>query len=190
MRLVALFMLVSSLAIAHHAYAQTSPQPIGDTASASASLATLESAEAEMFRIMAAGDTSGFERIASSDYHTINADGTWLDRAGAKAMLGKFAGVETSFAEQQRHIYGTLGIITGQATYSLHGATVAKIYYTQLWQWKDERWQFLHWQGTMTGAPTWYPVCLTAFGMLLIVGVWRLLRRWRSGPSALVQPAV
>ena len=190
MRRAALLMLISVLAIADRAHAQIPPPPAGDTASASASLAGLVTAEAEMFRIMAAGDAPGFERIAASDYQTINADGAFLDRAAAKALIGKFAGVETTIAGRQYRLYGTVGVITGQATYTVHGATVAKIYFTQLWQWRDARWQFLHWQGTMTGAPTWYPVWLTMFGMLLIIGAWTALRRWSRRRNGNVRPAV
>lgn len=93
----------------------------------------LDAAEAEMFRIMAAGDAEAFERIAGSDYLTINADGVMLDRAGAKAIIGKFKGVTTEFAGRQRRMYGSTSVITGKATFRLKGIPLAKVHFTQMW---------------------------------------------------------
>jgi hypothetical protein len=163
--------------------AQGVPRAPSDSADAAALLPKLDAAEAEMWRVMAAGDAAGFDRITGSDYQTINADGAWLDRAAAKAIIGKFTGVEAVVSDRQRRLYGNTALITGQAGFTVSGLLVAKIYFTQVWVWRDNRWQFINWQGTMTGAPTWYPVVLTALGMLALFALVELVRRRRAASA-------
>jgi hypothetical protein len=184
MRIHTVLLLAGSLAVSGRSLAQAPSPPIPDTSTQPAPVAKLAEAEAEMFRLFAAGDADGFERIAGADYLTINADGAQLDRAGAKAIIRKFTGIEGTMTDRKERVYGTIGVITGLATYATHGVPLIKFRFTQIWVWRDNRWQFIHWQGTLTGAPTWYPVVLTAIGMSILFAVVTLVRRRRRRLAA------
>ena len=80
-------------------------------------------------------------------------------------------------------------ISTGRAKFYLGSIPVADIYFNQTWIYRDNRWQFIFWQGTMTGAPASYPVYFTLIGTLLIVGVVYLVIRRFGKKKAMMKAA-
>jgi hypothetical protein len=149
-----------------------------------ADLAKLDAAESAMFDAFQQGDEKAFLQLAGEDYYTINADGVTLDRAGALKLLPKFKGATGVRSEQHRRIYGSAAILTGRGKFYFKALLVAEIQYAQVWVWREGRWQFVNWQGTMTGLPTWYPVIATSVLFLVIIGVARFMgRRKRRAAS-------
>jgi hypothetical protein len=149
-----------------------------------ADVARLDAAESAMFDAFGQADEKTFQQLAGEDYYTINADGVALDRAGALKLLPKFKGSTNARSEQHRRIYGSTAVLTGRAKFYFKALLVAEIHYTQVWVWREGRWQFVNWQGTMTGLPTWYPVIATSVLFLVIIGLARFMgRRKRRAAS-------
>jgi hypothetical protein len=142
-----------------------------------AELAQLEVTEQAMFASFGAGDAEAFGRLAGDDYLTINANGVMTDKAGALQLVPGFKGSTSTLSEQQRRVYGSTVLSTGRAQFKMKGLPVAEIFYTAVWVLRDGRWQFVNWQGTMTGAPSWYPVIFTGVVFLVIMAVGAWLRR-------------
>jgi hypothetical protein len=139
-----------------------------------------------MFAIFSAGDSEGFLKITGDDYLSINADGTYMDKSEAVVLVPKFKGSTNEIIEQTDRIHGNVAISTGRAKFYLGSVPVADIYFNQTWIYRDNRWQFIFWQGTMTGAPASYPVYFTLIGTLLIVGVvWLVVGRARRKKAIL-----
>ena len=139
-----------------------------------------------MFDSFGQADGKTFQQLAGEDYRTINADGVTMDRAGALELLPKFKGSTCLRSEQQRRIYGSVAILNGRARFYFKALLVAEIQYTQVWVWRDGHWQFVNWQGTMTGLPSWYPVIATSVLFLVILGLARFIsrRKQRAASSA------
>ena len=151
-----------------------------------ADLARLDAAEQAMFASFGRGDASAFGQLAGEDYLTINADGVMLGKADALKLVPKFKGATTTLSGQHRRVYGTTAVSAGRAQFRMKGVLMAEIYYTQVWVLRDGRWQFVHWQGTMTGLPSWYPVILTSILGLLLIAIGAWLRRRRRKKLAVV----
>jgi hypothetical protein len=148
-----------------------------------AALNSLDAAEKSMFAIMGNADEPGFLHIAGDDYFTINADGVALDRAGASKLLPKFKGSTSQLTDRSKRIYGHTAVLTGRGKFYFKSILVAEVLYTQVWVFRDDRWQFVNWQGTMTGWPSWYPVIVTSVAFLGMCGVSWLVRRRRKAAN-------
>jgi len=64
--------------------------------------------------------------------------------------LHNFKGLSVNFSERSQRVYGNFVLRTGKAKLSAGGQLIAEIFYTQGWVYRDKKWQFVHWQGTMT----------------------------------------
>lgn len=113
-------------------------------------LGQLEMAEKDMVTAIANGDSAAFKRVAGDDYVDINFQGVKTDLRSMLNDLHNFKGLEVSFSEQQQRVYGNFALRTGRAKISVSGKLIAEVFYTQGWVYRDKRWQFVHWQGTMT----------------------------------------
>lgn len=133
--------------------------------------------EKEMFDILINGNKAAAQTLIAQDYITINADGVMAGKQETMKDLGKFKGSTVKLSERKIRTYGDIAIITGRAKFFMKSVLVAEIFYTQIWVFRDGRWQFLNWQGTMTGLPVWYPVFITIIVMLLLLFIVRLIKR-------------
>jgi len=113
-------------------------------------LKQLETAEKEMINALSNGDSAAFKKIAGDDYVDINANGIRMDLPSMLNDLPNFKGLSVNFSERSQRIYGNFVLRTGKAKLSAGGQLIAEIFYTQGWVYRDKKWQFVHWQGTMT----------------------------------------
>ena len=113
-------------------------------------LKQLETAEKDMINALSNGDSAAFKKIAGKDYMDINANGIKMDLPSMLNDLPNFKGLSVNFSEQSQRVYGNFVLRTGKAKLSAGGQLIAEIFYTQGWVYRDKKWQFVHWQGTMT----------------------------------------
>jgi len=113
-------------------------------------LKQLDEAEKEMVSALSKGDSAAFKKIAGSDYMDINANGTKVTLQSMLLGIPGFRDISVIFSEQSQRVYGNFVLKNGRANFSLSGQLVAEVFYTQGWIYRDKRWQFVHWQGTMT----------------------------------------
>ena len=113
-------------------------------------LKQLETAEKNMIDALSNGDSAAFKKIAGDDYMDINANGIRMDLPSMLNDLHNFKGLSVNFSEQSQRAYGNFVLRTGKAKFSAGGQLIAEIFYTQGWVYRDKKWQFVHWQGTMT----------------------------------------
>ena len=111
----------------------------------------LAKAEQAMFDASSAGDSAAFRKICGTDYYTINADGTAHNLEETIPFVPRFKGSRGELSEQTQRIFGNLAIRTGRAKFYVGAQQVAEVLYSTGWIYRDNRWQFIHWQGTMTG---------------------------------------
>ena len=134
-----------------------------------------------MFEMFSNGDIETFLKITGDDYLAINADGTYMNKTQSVELIPKFKGSTYDILEQTDRIYGNVAISTGRAKFYLSSILIADVYFNQTWIYRDNRWQFIFWQGSMTGAPKRYLIYLTLIGTLLIGGlVIVVARRFRT----------
>ncbi|GAB3037919.1 hypothetical protein GCM10027185_45370 [Spirosoma pulveris] len=135
----------------------------------------------EQVMIGATQNPDVFGAIMGDDYITLNADGVMENKAQTLDMvrnhpLPKADAMQVS--RQTQRVYGTVAIRTGQAKVYKAGLLLADFIYTQTWVYRNNRWQFIGWQGTMTGWPKHYPVLLTlVVAGLTMFGLWRRISR-------------
>jgi len=152
-------------------------QPLlGQTFAATDSLTkTVNAKEAEMFNVILSADKSAADKMVGQDYITINADGVLQNKTEMMKDFGKFKGATVILSDKQIRSYGNLSIITGRAKFHFKSILVAEIYYTETWIYRNGKWDFIGWQGTMTGLPSYYPVIFTILGLILFYFIARLL---------------
>ena len=139
----------------------------------------LTSKEKEMFAMITNGNKEAAEKMIGEDYITINADGTMEGKEATMKTMGKFKGSTAGLSEKKIRVYGNIAIINGKAKFYLKKVLVAEIFYTEIWNYRNQQWQFIGWQGTMTGVPSYYPIIVTIFIILLLYLVIALIRRKR-----------
>ena len=123
------------------------------------------------------------EKMFATDYMTINADGTMQDKTETMKLFGKFKGATTTLSDKRIRTYGNLSIITGGAKFYIKSILVAQIFYTETWIFRNGQWDFIGWQGTMTGLPSWYPLIITVIVLVLLYFLARFItRRVRKRP--------
>lgn len=113
-------------------------------------LKQLDIAEKEMVNAISTGDSTAFKGIAGYDYLDINANGTKMTLQPMLNDIISFKGASVNFSEQSQREYGNFVLKNGKAKFYFGGQLVAEVYYTQGWVYRDKKWQFVHWQGTMT----------------------------------------
>jgi hypothetical protein len=130
-----------------------------------------------MFKIILNGDKAAVEKMLGADYITINADGTLQDKNETMRLFGKFKGATATLSDKRIRNYGNLSIITGGAKFYIKSILVAQVFYTETWIFRNGKWDFIGWQGTMTGLPSWYPLIITIIGLVLLYFIVRLIAR-------------
>ena len=144
--------------------------------------------EKEMFRVVTEGDKPAAEKLFAHDYITIDADGVMQDKEMVMQTFGRFKGSTAALSDKKIRISGNLGIINGKAKFYLKSVLVAEVFYTELWILRQGQWEFVGWQGTMTGVPSYYSIIITIILLILIYAIARVirkkLRRLRSAPHA------
>ena len=113
-------------------------------------LKRLDASEREMVKALSNGDSTAFKRIAGYDYVDINANGNKMTLQSMLSDISNFKGLLISFSDQTQRIYGNFVLKTGKAKFSARGQEIGEVFYTQGWVYRNKRWQFVHWQGTMT----------------------------------------
>jgi hypothetical protein len=140
----------------------------------------LNAKENEMFNVIINGDKKQAEKLFADDYITINADGVMEGKENTLKTIGKFKGAETKLSDKKIRVFGSIAIINGKAKFYLKQVPVAEIFYTEIWDYRAGQWQFIGWQGTLTGVPSYYPVILTSIILIIIFFVARLIFRKRT----------
>ena len=138
-----LLFLLSIILVSSHSIAQNRPL-------SKKNLQQLDEAETEMLNAISTGDSAAFKKIAAFDYIDINATGTKSTLQSMLNEIQNFKGITVQFSEQFQRIYGDFVLKNGRAKFSFGGQLVADLFYTQGWVFRDKKWQFVHWQGTMT----------------------------------------
>ena len=164
-------LLISFLLISKWVSAQPTSLP-------PSTVAQLDSIEQVMFT--ATRNADQFDRLTGSDYITLNADGVMENKVQTLDMVRNHplpAADTILFSERRQRVYGNIAIRTGRAKVYKAGLLLADFIFTQTWLYRDNHWQFIGWQGTMTGWPKQYPVIATLVltGLILLV-VWRVNR--------------
>ena len=113
-------------------------------------LQQLDESEKEMVNAISNGDSVAFKKIAGFDYVDINANGTKTTLQAMLSEIQNFKGVIVHFSDQSQSVYGNFVLKMGRAIFSLSGKIVGEVFYSQGWVFRDNKWQFVHWQGTTT----------------------------------------
>ena len=113
-------------------------------------LGRLDAVEREMVNALSNGDSTAFKRIAGYDYIDINANGTKMILQSMLSDISNFKGLSISFSDQAQRVYGNFVLKTGRAKFSFGGKELGEVFYTQGWVYRNNHWQFVHWQGTTT----------------------------------------
>jgi hypothetical protein len=146
MKKIVMIIVVASAIATSHCCAQA------NTTTLNASIIKeLEKAEQAMFEASSKGDSAAFRKICGIDYYTINADGTAHNLEETIPNVPRFKGSSNVFSEQTQRVYGNFALRTGRAKIYMFGKQVAEILFTTGWVYRDGRWQFIHWQGTLAG---------------------------------------
>ena len=61
-----------------------------------------------------------------------------------------FKGASINFTEQSQRVYGNFVLKNGRAKFYSGEQLIGEVFYTQGWVYRDKKWQFVNWQGTMT----------------------------------------
>lgn len=110
----------------------------------------LDLVEKEMVNAISNGDSTAFKKIAGYDYLDINASGTRMSLQPMLIDMVSFKGASVNFSEQSQRVYGNFVLKNGRAKFYFGGQLMGDVFYTQGWVYRDKKWQFVHWQGTMT----------------------------------------
>jgi hypothetical protein len=111
----------------------------------------LDKAEQAMFNATSNGDSAAFRKLAGTDYFTINADGSAQGLEEALPFVPRFKGSTYKLSDQKQRSFGDVVLRTGKAKFYFGGQQVAEVWYTSGWIYRKGGWQFIHWQGTLTG---------------------------------------
>ena len=114
-------------------------------------LLELEGVERSMFEASAAGDSAAFRKLCGLDYFTIDANGEGHTLEETIPNVPRFKGSMSHLSEQRQRVFGNFVVRNGRVKYYLEGRHVAELLYSAGWVYRDDRWQFVHWQGTLSG---------------------------------------
>ena len=162
------FLLTIFLGASHKTFSQST------VPSDSLSKALIDN-EAKMFRAILTADRPATIKMIGDDYISINADGTMQNKTEMMKTFGKFKGATVSLSDKQIRTYGNLSIITGRAKFYIKSILVAEVFYTETWAYRNNLFYFIGWQGTMTGAPSNYPVIFSLLGLVIVYFIFRVV---------------
>lgn len=97
------------------------------------------------------GDAETIESLYSSDFHSINADGSVTTKEEAVDIVdaGRFPVSDTvTNDETWVRRFGDVAVVTGRSKWVLEGDLTAVVRHTQLWAKQEGQWQMVGWQGT------------------------------------------
>ena len=114
-------------------------------------IAQLDSAEAQMMLASTNGDSAAFRKICGTDYFTIDANGESHNLEQTLPGVPRFKGSVAKLSEQHQRIFGNFALRNGRAKFYMGPQQVAEVLYSTGWIYRDGRWQYVHWQGTLTG---------------------------------------
>ncbi|HEY5750100.1 MAG TPA: nuclear transport factor 2 family protein [Chryseolinea sp.] len=114
-------------------------------------LTALDSVEQAMFDATSNGDSMAFRKLCGTDYFTINANGEGHTLEETIPYVPRFKGSTSKLSEQRQRVYGNFVLRNGRLKAYMNGQQVAEALYSIGWLYRDDRWQFVHWQGTLTG---------------------------------------
>jgi hypothetical protein len=117
----------------------------------SSALIELDRVEQAMFEATSKGDSTAFRKLCGTDYFTINANGEGHTLEETIPYVPRFKGSTSELSEQRQRVYGNFVLRNGRLKAYVDGRQVAEVLYSTGWLFRDDRWQFVHWQGTMTG---------------------------------------
>lgn len=117
----------------------------------SAILQELDKAEQIMFDATSRGDSSLFRKISGTDYFTINANGVSQSLDEAIVLVPRFKGSTVVLSDQKVRFFEKFALRTGRAKIYIGEQQVAEVLYTSGWVYRNNKWKFIHWQGTPTG---------------------------------------
>jgi hypothetical protein len=113
-------------------------------------LRQLDMAEKDMVNAISNGDSAAFTKIAGYDYIDISADGIKSELKSMLINVPNFKGTSVNFSEQSQRVYGNFVLKNGRAKFYSGGQQIGEVFYTQGWVYREKKWQFVLWQGTMT----------------------------------------
>ncbi|MEJ1237270.1 nuclear transport factor 2 family protein [Chryseolinea sp. T2] len=114
-------------------------------------LQQLDGVEQSMFAATSNGDSTAFRKVCGADYFTINANGETATLEEAIRSVPRFKGATNELSEQRQRVFGNFVVRTGRLKVFIGAQQVAEALYTTGWLYRDGRWQFVHWQGTLAG---------------------------------------
>jgi len=135
--------------------------------------------EAKMFQNVLTADRASADKMIGEDYITINADGVMESKAEMMKTFGRFKGATAKLFDKRIRTYGNLSIITGRAKFYLKSVLVAEVFYTETWVYRNNQFNFIGWQGTMTGLPSYYPIMFSVLLLVIFYFAGRLILRKR-----------
>jgi len=124
-------------------------------------------------------DRASADNMISEDYITINDDGVMESKAEMMKTFGRFKGATAKLFDKKIRTYGNLSIITGRAKFYLKSVLVAEVFYTETWVYRNNQFNFIGWQGTMTGLPSYYPIMFSVLLLVIFYFAGRLILRKR-----------
>lgn len=114
-------------------------------------LKQLDKVETDMFNAISEGDSASFKKLAGTDYYSINADGVDMKLKATLSNMLKFKGSTVKLSKQQQRMYGNFILRNGKAVFYFGEQPMAEVLYTTGWVFRNSKWQYVHWQGTLTG---------------------------------------
>ncbi|AUD05677.1 nuclear transport factor 2 family protein [Spirosoma pollinicola] len=149
----------------------------------------LDSMEKAMF--IASQNADAFGSLMGNDYITINADGVMANKTQTLEAVRThpLPKADIVLSDNRQRVYGDLAIRTGRAKAYKAGLLLADFMYTETWIYRDGRWQFIGWQGTMAGVPSYYGVLITLVLTSIIAAVlwWFMKHRMKPRRHSLSQ---
>ena len=139
--------LLWMLLLSSAAYA--APCPTGQAKDGSA----LVAAEQTWARSLEHQDTETLGCILADEFEDAGPDGKLTDRATTLAKAGQHRAVHHELSDLHPHVQGEFGYIRGQAAaVDAQGKTVARVRFTDVYTYRDGRWQCVAGQETMLAA--------------------------------------
>ncbi|MEO7445731.1 MAG: nuclear transport factor 2 family protein [Ferruginibacter sp.] len=135
--------------------------------------------ETLMFNAIIHNDSAYLKKIISPDFVSINADGNRENKVVTLKNLSKFKGATYQISDRIIRSTNGITLIQGRAKFYFRSLLVADVYYTEAWHKSGNDWQYLSWQGTMTGWPAKYGVIVTVVSIIILWLIFRFVFRNR-----------
>jgi len=104
--------------------------------------AALEQIEQQWARSLEQGDIAALDCILAEEFEDVGPDGALTDRATTLAKAAKHRPVRHELSDLHAHVQGDFGYIRGQAAaINPEGKVVARVRFTDVYAYRDGRWQ-------------------------------------------------